>query len=213
MGLESNWGRDGALEWASEWAVEGRELSVSSRGRGGSGGGDSSWDASELAEALREKLWMMFSVGLAKSRASTWSGVFVAVAAAASLLCWVGVVGALPCSEVGDCGSAALPVWSIKRGSVGCHRERKTAALPWSAHGQDSRRREQGRDAMQGGLALANDVGPGHLSSGLSSTLQAPHPYRTVYGSAVINLRMLLLLLLLLSILSDQICNQRISVP
>lgn len=100
VALDKSCGREGAREWAIEWAVDGRELSTPSCGRGGSGGGDSSCEASELVDVLREKLRIMPSVGLAKSCVSTWllSAAFL-VARVASLLFCVGVEGGLPCPD------------------------------------------------------------------------------------------------------------------
>lgn len=101
VGLERSCGRAGAMEWA----VEGRELETPKCGRGGSGGGASSCDATELADVLRGKLRMMSSVGLAKSCDSIWPAL-VEVVEALLLFC-VGVVGTLPCSSVGGRGSAS----------------------------------------------------------------------------------------------------------
>jgi hypothetical protein len=62
-------GRAGAL--CIEWAVEGLELSTC--GRGGSGGGVPSRDGKEmlLDDVVHEALFIMLSVGLAKSCWST----------------------------------------------------------------------------------------------------------------------------------------------
>jgi hypothetical protein len=70
-------GLEGALcRVCREWAVDGLELT--SCGRGGSGGGVPSLDGcvTLLEDAVREALFMMFSVGFAKSRDSTLLVVF-----------------------------------------------------------------------------------------------------------------------------------------
>lgn len=99
---------------AIECAVEGRD-SRASAGRGGSGGGVGSRDASELVDALRENLLMMLSVGLAKSCDSTAAA--SAFAGAWLLLFCVVGRGELRPSAVGVWGSA-LPVSSIKKAVV-----------------------------------------------------------------------------------------------
>ena len=95
-----------------EWDVEGRGLSNPSCGRGGSGGGVPSLDGAItlLAEALRDMLFIMLSVGFAKSCLETpWSTFF----ADALLLACVGVEGPLWRGEAAPSGSA-LPFWGIK---------------------------------------------------------------------------------------------------
>jgi hypothetical protein len=65
-------------------------------GRGGSGGGVPSRDGDEMpvVELLRDRFFIMFMVGFAKSFCSTCSAAAVLLEEP-SLLCWVGVVGAL----------------------------------------------------------------------------------------------------------------------
>jgi hypothetical protein len=106
VALERSCGLPGAVECD----VEGRE-SKPSAGRGGSGGGVSSFDANELADVLREKLCIILRVGLAKSCCSIGSP--VTDLAEALLLFCVGVVGELGPSEIGVWGSA-FPVSAIK---------------------------------------------------------------------------------------------------
>lgn len=67
VALDTSCGLDGALR--IEWDVEGRGLMNPSCGRGGSGGGVPSLEGAMtlLAEALRDRLFIMFSVGFAKS--------------------------------------------------------------------------------------------------------------------------------------------------
>lgn len=101
VALETSCGRAGVVEWD----VEGREPSRPNCGRGGSGGGVPSLDGSDsaLADGLRERLWMMFSVGLVKA-----GGVCCRCAASSPaadlgdpwLLCCVGVVAAFPVSSI-----------------------------------------------------------------------------------------------------------------
>ena len=102
--------RSRGLEGVVECEVEGRD-SKPSAGRGGSGGGVSYCDASELVEFLREKPCIILNVGLANSWASVGPPL-VDVPVALLLFC-VGVVGELGSSEPGAWGSA-LPVSSIK---------------------------------------------------------------------------------------------------
>ena len=86
-----------------EWAVEGRELATASCGRGGSGGGVPSLEGKELADVLREKVRIIFSVGFAKSCCSIRSADFAFIEALL-LFCvraGVGVVGSLVPSEAG----------------------------------------------------------------------------------------------------------------
>jgi hypothetical protein len=94
VALEKSCGLVGAVECD----VEGRE-SRPSCGRGGSGGGVSSLDTSELVDVLREILCIMLSVGFAKSCCSIWSAFFEL--RETLLLCCVGVVGELSPSEAG----------------------------------------------------------------------------------------------------------------
>ena len=112
VALERSWGLAGAVEWD----VEGRD-SRPRAGRGGSGGGVSSRDTSELMDGWRENLRIIPSVGFAKSVCSIGSP-FLDLAEAL-LLCCVGVGGALPASEAGDWASG-FPVSSIKM-AVGVH--------------------------------------------------------------------------------------------
>jgi hypothetical protein len=111
VALERSCGLPGAVECD----VEGRE-SRPSPGRGGSGGGASSFDASEPVEVLREKLCIILSVGLAKSCCSIGSPV-IDLAEPLLLFC-VGVVGELGPSEIGVWGSA-FPVSAIKTAGEG----------------------------------------------------------------------------------------------
>jgi|TARA_R110002003_G_scaffold68_13_gene6153 hypothetical protein len=108
VALETSCGLEGDV-WI-EWDVEGRELRNPSWGRGGSGGGVPSRDGDDtpLTEALREMLFMMFSVGFAKSCCSMRS----AAVDEALLLFAVGVEGALLAGEAAPSGSA-LPVSGI----------------------------------------------------------------------------------------------------
>jgi hypothetical protein len=126
VALEMSCGLDGDLR--IECDVDGRELRNPSWGRGGSGGGVPSRDGDDtpLIELRREALFMMFSVGFAKSCCQTRSAFF----AEALLLFCVGVEGVLDTGENTPSGSA-LPVSGIKtvvavphqgntrRGSVG----------------------------------------------------------------------------------------------
>jgi hypothetical protein len=126
VALEMSCGLDGDLR--IECDVDGRELRNPSWGRGGSGGGVPSRDGDDtpLIELRREALFMMFSVGFAKSCCPTRSAFF----AEALLLFCVGVEGVLDTGENTPSGSA-LPVSGIKtvvavphqgntrRGSVG----------------------------------------------------------------------------------------------
>lgn len=109
MALETRCGRDG--DFRIEWEVEGRGLRNPSCGRGGSGGGVPSLDGATtlLAEALRDMLLMMLSVGFAKSCCETFLAAFLKDAL---LLSCVGVEGALS-GEAAPSGSA-LPVSGIK---------------------------------------------------------------------------------------------------
>ena len=76
VALETSCGREGVLRIECE--VDGRELRNPSCGRGGSGGGVPSREGVEmpLTEALRDMLFMMFSVGFAKSWCTTSSAFF-----------------------------------------------------------------------------------------------------------------------------------------
>lgn len=121
--------RSCGLEGAVECDVEGRD-SRPMAGRGGSGGGGASCDASDAVEFLREKPRIMVRVGLAKSCDSTESP--LADAADALLLFCVGVVGEPGPSEVGVWGSA-LPVSSIKM-VVGGHLDSSTRPCYLSTH-------------------------------------------------------------------------------
>lgn len=109
VALETSCGREGAL--CIECDVDGRELRYPSCGRGGNGGGVPSREGDErpLVDVLRDMLFIMFSVGFAKSCCSPLS----AFLEEALLLFCVGVVGAL-CEGEAAPSDAALPVSGIK---------------------------------------------------------------------------------------------------
>ena len=113
VALERSCGLPGAVECD----VEGRE-SKPSAGRGGSGGGVSSFDTNELADVLCEKLRIILRVGLAKSCWSIGSSLVDVTEALLLLLFCVGVVGELGPSEIGVWGSA-FPVSAIKTAGEG----------------------------------------------------------------------------------------------
>lgn len=122
VALETSCGLAGAVEWD----VEGRELSSPNCGRGGRGGGVPSLDGrdSALADALRDRLWIMFRVGFVKDGCCCSDGCCRA-AEEALLLCCVGVVGGL-------CEVPAASASSITAVMVDCRQDRDVGfAVTW----------------------------------------------------------------------------------
>lgn len=113
VGLETSCGLAGVDERDEPDA--GPTLSKPGCGRGGSGGGVPSLDGTEsaLADALRDRPWMMFKVGFAK---------LAVLDCGEAWLCCVGVVGGLCVGDTAPEGSA-FPGSSIKAVGVDCHRD------------------------------------------------------------------------------------------